>query len=218
MGNIYKKRKEYEKAVQFLTSATRVETGPYIHRVRYNLVLCLLNTHRETEALKHLDFLLSGQNTNSRFLTAKGFILFQQGKTDPALQYYKAALQQNPYNKDLLLSMAMALSSEGYHERSAALLEDAINRYPDNLVVYLALLQHFLMIEDTTRINQCLSQITNRFKLSDIEQYLMDRAGGWHYVNDTLVPVEDAMVIPPLVRYLKQKAGDLDKRQGAATL
>ena len=182
------------------------------------MVLCLLNTHRETEALKHLDFLLSGQNTNSRFLTAKGFILFQQGKTGPALQYYKAALQQNPYNKDLLLSMAMALSSKGYHEGSAALLDDAKNRYPDNLVVYLALLQHFLMIEDTTRINQCLSQITNRFKLSDIEQYLMDRAGGWHYVNDTLVPVEDAMVIPPLVRYLKQKAEDLDKRQGAATL
>ena len=209
MGNIYKKRKEYEKAVQFLTAATHVETGPYIERVRYNLVLCLLNTHRETEALKHLDFLLSGQKTNSRFLTAKGFILFQQGKTGPALQYYRAALQQNPYNKDLLLSMAMALSSEGYHERSATLLEDVKSRYPDNLVVYLALLQHSLVIEDTTRTNQYLSQITKRFKLSDIEQYLADRARGWHYVNDTLVPVEDAMVIPPLVRYLKQKAGDL---------
>ncbi|RLB98343.1 MAG: hypothetical protein DRH90_22030 [Deltaproteobacteria bacterium] len=211
MGNIYKKRKEYDKAVQFLTAATRIETGPYIHRVRYNLVLCLLNTHQETEALKHLDFLLSGQNTNSRFLTAKGFILFQQGKTDPALQYFRAALQQKPYSKDLLLSMAMALSSEDYHERSAALLEDAVNRYPDNLVVYLALLQHSLMIEDKIRANQYMSQITSRFKLSDIEQYLADRARGWRYVNDTLVPVEDAMVIPPLVRYLKQKAGDLSR-------
>jgi hypothetical protein len=61
-------------------------------------------------------------------------------------------------------------------------------------------------------------KITKRFKLSDIEQYLIDRARGWHYVNDTLVPVKDAMVIPPLVMYLKQKAGDLDKRQGAETL
>jgi len=42
------------------------------------------------------------------------------------------------------------------------------------------------------------SKITKRFKLSDIQQYLAHRARGWHYVNDTLVPVEDAMVIPPL--------------------
>jgi tetratricopeptide (TPR) repeat protein len=216
MGNIYKKKKEYQKAVQFLTAATRVETGPYIDRVRYNLVLCLLNTHQEAEALKHLEFLLSGQKNNSRFLTTRGFILFQQGDIDLALQHYRAALQQKPHNMDLLLNMGMALSTDGYHERAETFLKKALDQYPDNLVIHLVLLQHSLKIQDEIRINQYLAQITKRFKLSDIEQYLADRARGWHFVNDTLVPVDDAMVIPTLVRYLKLKAENIDKKQGAA--
>jgi len=218
MGNIYKKRKEYEKAVQFLAAATHVETGPYIHRVRYNLVLCLLNTQQETEALKHLEILLAGQKTNSRFLTTKGFILFQQGNIDQALQHYRIASQQNPYNMNLMMNMAMALSSGGRHEPAAALLEEATNRHPDNLVINLALLQNYLMLEEKIRIKQSLSQITKRFKLSDIKQYLVDRAEGWHYVNGTLVSVNDAMVIPPLVRYLRQRAVDLHTKQGAEIL
>ena len=213
MGNIYRKRKEYEKAVQFLTAATRVETGPYIDRVRYNLVLCLLNTHQENEALEHLAFLLAGQPTNSRFLTTRGFIYFQQGKTDLALKDYRIALYQEPQNIDLLLSMGMALSTKGHYERAEILLKKAKNRYPDNLAIHLALLQNALGIQDEIRIDRSLSQISKRFKMTDIEQYLADRAQGWHYINHTLVPVSDAMVIPSLVRYLTVKAENLGKNQ-----
>ena len=51
--------------------------------------------------------------------------------------------------------------------------------------------------------------------MGDIKQYLADRALGWHYINNTLVPVDDAMVLPPLVRYLTVKAENLDKSQRA---
>ena len=211
MGNIYRKRKEYDKAVIFLRAATRIETGPYVDRVRYNLVLCLLNTHQETEALDQLAFLLAGQDTSNRFLTTRGFILFQQGKIDAALQHYRIALQQSPHSMDLLLNMGMALSANGDHNRAETLLKKALDQYPDNLVTHLASLQHALKTQDESRIDQSLYQITNRFKLRDIEQYLTDRARGWHYVNDTLVPVDDTIIIPPLMEYLKQIAEDLHK-------
>ena len=96
MGNIYQKEKDYEKAVQYLTEATRVETGPYVDRVRYNLVLCLLNSHKEEEALEHLEFLLSGKKTNSRFLATKGFILLQRGKIEAGPTSFEACLKTKP--------------------------------------------------------------------------------------------------------------------------
>jgi tetratricopeptide (TPR) repeat protein len=211
MGNIYRKRKEYDKAVKFLTAAIHVETGPYIDRVRYNLVLCLLNTQRQTEALKHLAFLLARQKTNQRFLTTKGFILSQEGNIDSALACYRSAFQQEPHSTDLLLNMAAALNTGGSHERAETLLKKALDKAPHNIVIHLALLQHALTIQDKNRIDHRLSQIVKRFKLGDIQQYLTERAKGWHYVNHTLVPVDDAMVIPALVEHLKQKAKNLNQ-------
>jgi len=38
----------------------------------------------------------------------------------------------------------------------------------------------------------------------------------WHYVNGALVPVNDAMVIPPLVEYLKRNAENLNGKGAAA--
>jgi tetratricopeptide (TPR) repeat protein len=206
MGNIYKKKKAYDKAVQYLTAALEVETGPFSHRARYNLVLCLLNSHGEEEALEHLEVLLARQNSNHRFLTTKGFILFQQGKTDLALSHLTAALKQNPYDKDALVNIAMALSSKGLFERAEWFLKRAKKRNAGNFVIHMALLQNALTMKDRDRVDRCLSDIAQRFTYADIKAYLDDRARGYHYVKATLVPIDDRIVNPPLVDFLKERA------------
>ena len=209
MGNIYKKRKDYETAVFYLKEATKIETGPYIQRVRYNLVLCLLNSQKEEEALENLESLLERQKNNSHYLTVKGYILYRQGKNDLALELLKDALKQNPRDKNVLLGMAMTLSSKRFYERAEYYLQSAIQQYPDNLIVHLALLQNALSMKDTDLVDGYLSEITIRFKLSNIEQYLADRAKGYCYIDETLVPVNDGMVITSLVGFLSKMAGGL---------
>ena len=212
MGNIYKKRKDYETAVSYLLEATKFEKGPYIQRVRYNLVLCLLNSNREEEALEQLEWLLSRYKSNARFLTGKGFILMRQGKTDSALQYLQLALKQNPYDKDTLISLSMALSSKGFYERAEWFLITARNRHPKNIVVYLALLQNALAMQDTSRVEHYLSAVTSLFTIDAIKRYLAERARGYHYIDDTLVLIDDRVIVPALVDFLNLKAETLEYR------
>ncbi|MFC1877953.1 tetratricopeptide repeat protein [Thermodesulfobacteriota bacterium] len=206
MGNIYKKRKDYEKAVHYLTEAARVEKGPYAHRVQYNLVLCLMNSHKEEEALERLESLLAWQKDNSRFLTTKGFLLIRQGKMDLALHHLRIALKQNPYDKDTLISLAMALSAKGFHERAEWFLQTARIRNPENLVIYLALLQNAIEMQDINRINNYMFQTTELFRMNEIKLFFIEHAKGYNYINEALVPVEDQIILPYLVDFIKERA------------
>ncbi len=206
MGNIYKKRKAYDKAVQYLAAAIRIATGPYVNRVRYNLVLCLLNSHKEEEALKHLELLLAGQKDNCRFLTTKGFILLLQKEVDPALHYLQMALKQNPNDKEILLCFAMALSAKGAYEHADWYLRLARKRYPNNLVIYFGLLQNAIEMQDTNRINNYLFETTNEFRLSKIKHFFTEHAKGYNYIDETLVPIEDQIILPYLADFLKESA------------
>ncbi len=210
MGNIYKKRGAYEKAVHYLTAAISVETGVYANRTRYNLVLCLLNSNREDDALEQLDTLLTREENNTRFLTTKGFILFQQGKIEPALHPLRQAWQHNPEDVQTLLVLGMALSSTGAYERAEQYLQKAQIISPKNLVVYLGLLENAVKMQDSHRIDRYLFDITNLFRINQIEYFFSEHARGYHYIKATLVPVEDRIVLPYLADYLKKQAEKMD--------
>jgi Tfp pilus assembly protein PilF len=209
MGNIHKKKHDYEKAVQYLTAAVDSESGPYVLRTRYNLVLCLLNNHQEEKALSYLNRFLATQKYDSRFMTAKGFLLLRRAENDSALQYLRPVFRHNPNDKDVLLTMAMTLSAEGAYQRADWYLKRARKRYPDNLIVHLALLQNAIAMKDAVRIDDYLFQITNRFRINNIKQFFIEHAEGRNYIDGTLVPVEDRIVIPYLTDYLERSAQKL---------
>lgn len=206
MGNIYKKRKAYDEAVRFLTMAVNVETGVYADRVRYNLVLCLLNSHKEQEALTHLATLLARQQNNGRFMATMGFILLKQEKTDLALHHLRDALKHTPHDKDILLVFAMALSAKNEYERADWYLRLARKSYTRNLVIYLGLLQNAIKMQDVDRINTYLLQINSLFRFDEIKHFFTEHAKGYNYIGNTLVPIEDSIILPYLVDFVKEKA------------
>ncbi|MBW2614344.1 MAG: tetratricopeptide repeat protein [Deltaproteobacteria bacterium] len=209
IGNIYKKVGAYDRAVHNLEAAVKVETGSYTNRTRYNLALCLLNSEKISDALSHLDVLLSRDKTNSHFLTAKGYILFQQGDSEAAMDYFTHAKRQNPYDKDALIGMAMALSAKGFHERADRMLLTANDRYSSNIIIYLGLLQNALQWNNLERVDRYLTDITSRFNLNTMERYLSAYKNGHRYIDDTLVPVQDSTVVPVLVAFLQLQAETL---------
>jgi tetratricopeptide (TPR) repeat protein len=209
MGNIYKKRNMYERAVQYLTAAINVETGAYASKVRHNLVLCLLNIQKEAEALVSLELLLTRQKNNGRLLAIKGFILLQQGKTDLALHHLRRALKLNPYDKDVLLCLAMALSAKNEYKRADWYLRLAKKSHPQNLAIVLGLLQNAIKMQDVDRINAYLLQLIDLFRMDEITYFFTEHAKGYHYINGTMVPIEDSIILPYLAAFVKKKAQNL---------
>ena len=114
-------------------------------------------------------------------------------------------LKQNPYDKNTLINLAMVLSSKGFYERAEWFLNIARKRYPDNIVIYLALLQNALQSQNTIESNEYLYEITNRFQMDHIKSFFIKHANGYHYIDNTLVPVNDRILIASLPEFMNQK-------------
>jgi tetratricopeptide (TPR) repeat protein len=210
MGNIYRKKEDYSQAVHYLAKAVHVEKGPYKERARLNLALSLLNVQEEEKALAHVNAGLRQQKGNIRFLAVKGFILARQGKIDQALAHLRRVLKLNTYDREGLINLSIVLSSEGYFKRSEWFLRRAEKKYPSNLIVHLGLLQNALAMKNHNQADQYMAVITQKFSMHDLIRYLSARSRGYLYFDGTLVPIDDSVVIPYLLDYLRNKATGLD--------
>ena len=73
-------------------------------------------------------------------------------------------------------------------------------------MIYLALLQNALQSQNTLRSNEYLYEITKRFQIGHIKSFFTKHANGYHYIDNTLVPVNDRILISSLVEFINQKA------------
>lgn len=211
MGNILKKKKEYDRAVDFLKAATELEKGPYANRVRFNLALCLLNSGQEKEALEQIDVLLHKEPKNDRYLNLKGFILFLQNDVQGALYFLRMAVKHNPYDMNILLNLGMVLSADGALERGAWYLKRAEERSPHNLAIHLSLLQNAIVMQDEQKSSRYLSNIGRLYSIKHIETFFSEYSRGYHYIGTTLVSVDDGIVFPYLSNYFKGQAQILER-------
>jgi len=209
LGNIYKKMFKYKNAASCLREAIRYGVDAETLKVRYNLVLCLLNIGREKEAIKHLNWLLSRQKDNPVFLSAKGFVLFKQGRFKEAASLLRRALKQNPFDKNTLLVTGMVFSATGNYKRANWYLQQARKRFPNNPVIYYGILENAIKMNDKSLINKIMADILNRFRFGTIETFFNYRIHGFDYIYDTFVPINDSIVIPPLAAYISRSAEQL---------
>ncbi len=209
MGNIYKKKGDYDMAVNVLKAAMTSPQGPYILRVHYNLVLCMLNTNQAEAAFEHINQLLAKQPNNRQFIVTKGFLLQQRGYIDAARRHFQMALKQNAADIRALYHMGMALSAAGEHRIADRFLLRARNRSPRNLNIYLGLVQNAISMHNPERISVYLSQITNRFKLVEIESFFAQRAKGYQLIAGMLIQLNDDLIMSYLASHLEETAHNL---------
>ncbi|MCG6910930.1 MAG: tetratricopeptide repeat protein [Deltaproteobacteria bacterium] len=210
MGNIYKKKGEYVRAASYLTAALDYDTGPYMRRIRYNLVLCLLNSNGEKAALNQIDVLLGQYSRNVKYMSTKGFILFLQGRFNQAEAYLKSALERNPGDNLALVNLAMVLSATGRQERADQYLQRAGKRDPKNIVIYLGLLQNAVKMQDRVKTDRYLHQLTAVFTIDQIERFFNAYEKGYRYIDGRLVPLSGRTIFPRLAAYLKEQANRID--------
>jgi tetratricopeptide (TPR) repeat protein len=201
IGNIYKKKFQFEKAAEYLRAAVTFRGGKGGVKVRYNLVLCLLNSNGLDEALKHMNLLLAEYKNNSRFLATRGFIFIKLGDYQAALRDLQLALKNNPENINGLLNLAMALSSVGKFQQAEHHLQKAIKHDPQNVAIYLAMLENAVKQGDRKRTNQYLDYIINSFDREVVRSFFSALSKGYIYIKNTMVPVDIRNVSPLLSSY-----------------
>jgi len=209
MGNIYKKKGDYDKAVQILKAAMTSPQGPYVLRVHYNLVLCMLNTNQLQEAFEHIHQLQSMQPNNHQFLITKGFLLQQRGHFGAAQQHFQRALKQNPADMKTLYHMGMALSATGEYWHAERYLLRARKKSPLHLNIALGLLQNAIFMQNPQRISRYSSLITNGFKLVQLKSFFAQRTRGYQLIDGMLIDLKDDLIRLHLAENLEETAHQL---------
>ncbi len=192
LGNLYKKKGDYHLAVRYLSEAVSFRGDIYTRRVRYNLVLCLLNIGQLDEALQQTNLLLAHRPQNTRYLTTQGFILFKKGLWDEAALVLKKALKLNPDNRDGLLTMGMLESTAGRFTNARKYLNTAAAKYPSDPLGYLCLLENAFREKDGADIERNAMVVRSKKGISAI---LKDLKAGRNTIGDRLVPLDGGLVI-----------------------
>jgi tetratricopeptide (TPR) repeat protein len=142
MGNTYRKKHEYEKAMNYLKQALEIE--PHNKTVRENMALVLIDSQRWHEAAEHVDILLKKRYNNEIYLNLKAFILIKQNKPEEAIPYLKHALRLAPNSRGSLIYAGVALSLAGQYEKADGLLRGANSLYPKDVSILVCLADNSL--------------------------------------------------------------------------
>jgi tetratricopeptide (TPR) repeat protein len=101
----------YDDAEFLLESALML--APDYNAMRYDYVLALLARHKHSLALTELGRLLRGDPTNRAYRITEGTALIGVGKSEEAIERYRAILEETPKAADIHLSIAHSLKTLG---------------------------------------------------------------------------------------------------------
>lgn len=142
MGNTYRKKHEYEKAMHYLKQALEIE--PDNKTVRENMALVLIEDQRWDKATEHIDILIKKRYNNEIYLNLKAFILIKQNRPKEAIPYLKSALKLAPNSRGSLIYAGIALSLSGQYEKADELLRGANSIYPKDVSILVCLADNSL--------------------------------------------------------------------------
>lgn len=191
MANIYSNNKQdYPKALSLYKEALAL--NPDILKIRHDMVKTLILMQNYDEALSNADLLISKNDKNWVYHQLKGFILLWQGKYNDALISFQKALEllgsENLIPpKALLLNTGVTLSLKGHYKIADEILGDMIKEdmlaekvNPDNMPIYLALIENSLRAGDKNKAQEYASRMVVHFGkegvLQNISLFMDNRA------------------------------------------
>lgn len=199
MGNIYRKKHEYEKAMEYLERALEIEPNKKI--ARENMILVLIGSKKWDEALKHLDILIKKQYINHVYLNLKGFILIRQQKAAEAIPYFRGALKWAPHDRDALLYMGIAFSLSGQYERAEWFLRRVRVIYPNDALILFWLAENRLRAGKNDAADEYLDILLTAFGGKRMQEYLQKQS------KDNLsIPLSYELLIPAIRDRIEKRA------------
>jgi tetratricopeptide (TPR) repeat protein len=142
MGNTYRKKHEYEKAIQYLKQALEIVPNDTI--VRKNMALVFIDSQRWLEAAEHIDILIKKRYNSEVYLNLKALILIKQNKLEEAIPYLADALRLAPNSRETLLYAGVTQSLLGRYEKADWFLKRAHSIYPKDPLILVCLADNSL--------------------------------------------------------------------------
>ena len=102
----------------------------------YGLALALRRTREFAAAEKELATIRSGENSHPAFEWLAAQLQADQGRTDAALESYRAALKTYPHYRGLVYGLAQLLLDAGRTKEAIAWLEDRVRASPEDAKLY----------------------------------------------------------------------------------
>ena len=199
MGNIYRKKHEYEKAVQYFKLA--LDVGPDYQIVRENMVLALIGSKKWDEASRHVDILLKERYFNYAHPYLKGLILIRQQKATEAILYLRSALKMSPYSKDTLLNIGVAFSLSGEYSKAKRFFRRALTLYPNDALILLRLAENSLKTDDGDKADEYLGTLLSVFGGKRVQEFIERQSK-----DSFSLPLSYDILIPAIAEKLKKSA------------
>jgi Tfp pilus assembly protein PilF len=201
MGNIFRKKQAYQKAIGYFKTALEIQ--PTFTTVRENLLLALIESHKWDEASKQVDILISKPYSNSFYLRLKGLIWTRQDSPAKAIPYFRKALQRAPLARDPLLDFGAALSLTGAFDRADGILTRAISLYPNDALILLWLAQNNLKAGRKNTAGEYLDDLLTTYNADRLIDFLRK-----HSKNNFSIPLSNEILVPAIGDRIKAEGDE----------
>jgi tetratricopeptide (TPR) repeat protein len=199
MGNTYRKKREYEKAMNYLKQALEIE--PDNKTVRENMTLVLIDSQRWDKAAEHLDILLQKRYNNEFYLNLKAFILIKQNKPEEAIPYLKRALRLAPNSRGSLIYAGVALSLSGKYEQADGLLRGANSLYPEDVSILVCLADNSLRAKKNEAASEYLDALLAVLDGKSVLNFLKEQSK-----DNQSLPLSYELLISSIFNKIETKA------------
>jgi len=115
------------------TCTTAIEMNPEAQRAYYLRGRAHMLAEAWTNAVEDLQRVVDLDNSNTEALQSIAFVYAQLGEGDKSLDYYRQYLNFQPTDVPVRMRIAYELAGAGGHVEAMSILQDGIDRDPDNV-------------------------------------------------------------------------------------
>ena len=141
LARVYQER--YEDAIEDFRTGLKLDPGN--NSLRHNLILCLLRSGKDDEAILATDTLLALSPRYAPAMAMKSDLLWEKGDSAGALEWVDKALELNKYDADMLHHRGVMQARMEHYEEAEQDLDRSIYIDPGNSGAYItrAMIRYF---------------------------------------------------------------------------
>ena len=141
LARVYQER--YEEAIKDFREGLRLD--PDNNQLRHNLILCLVRSGNNEEAMLATDTLLASSPRYAPAMAMRSDLLWEQGDSTGALEWVNKALDINQFDDDMLHHRGVMLARMERYEEAEKDMDKAIYLNPGDAGAYItrAMIRYF---------------------------------------------------------------------------
>jgi tetratricopeptide (TPR) repeat protein len=193
IANIHYRAGQYDLAEEYYLKAHAI--APTKDLIRLRLAETLVRQEKLTVALNHVEVLLARNPQRSDYLNLNGNILLQQRKPEQALAAFRANLRNNPRQAAAYVNAGRALAAIGRFDRAEKLVMAGISLDPENLKLYIRLLDIYLRRGDDESAGNLSRFLIGSATVKDIRMTVEELADDPYVTRDDVDNLLNAIAV-----------------------